>query len=76
MVVDPCGRLVDDPIPGGQDLFSPRPVPRGLSVLVREATYPELGADYFDPRHRERAKCLAIQPLERQWYRVILELVA
>jgi transposase len=42
-------------------------------LLSRQTTYRELGADYFDRRHAERATRRAIQVLERQGYRVRLE---
>ena len=42
-------------------------------LLSQHTTYSELGADYFDRRHADRARRRAIQALERQGYRVILE---
>ncbi len=42
-------------------------------LLSRQTTYRELGADYFDRRHAERATRRAIQVLEHQGYRVRLE---
>jgi hypothetical protein len=45
-------------------------------VLARQTTYPELGADYYDRRHAERARRQAIATLERQGYRVTLERAA
>lgn len=42
-------------------------------ILARGTTYQELGPDYFDHRHRERVRRRALQLLERQGYRVILE---
>jgi transposase len=42
-------------------------------LLARRTTYHELGADYFDRRHRERVARRAVQLLERQGYRVTLE---
>jgi len=42
-------------------------------LLSRETTYQELGADYFDRRHAERAQRRAVQTLERQGFRVTLE---
>jgi hypothetical protein len=45
-------------------------------LLARGTTYRELGADYYDRRHAERVTRRAIQALERQGYRVILEQAA
>ena len=45
-------------------------------LLTRNTTYQELGDDYYDRRHAERAKRRALQTLERQGYRVSLEPVA
>jgi transposase len=45
-------------------------------MLVRQVPYQELGPDYFDHRHTERVRRRAVQALERQGYRVILEPVA
>jgi transposase len=45
-------------------------------LLTRNTTYQELGDDYYDRRHAERAKRRALQTLERQGYRVILETAA
>jgi transposase len=42
-------------------------------LLARKTTYQELGGDYYDRRHTERVRHRAIQALERQGYRVILE---
>lgn len=42
-------------------------------LLSRHTTYQEPGADYHDRRHAERVRRRAIQSLERQGYRVILE---
>ena len=42
-------------------------------VLARRATYQELGADYFDRRHAERATRRAVRQLERLGYRVTLQ---
>ena len=42
-------------------------------LLARKTTYQDLGRDYYDRRHAERARHHAIQALERQGYRVILE---
>ncbi len=45
-------------------------------LLDRRTTYQELGADYFDGRQTERVKHRAIQALERQGYRVTLQVAA
>jgi len=45
-------------------------------LLARQTNYQELGADYFDRRHAERATRRAVQLLERQGYRVTLERAA
>jgi transposase len=45
-------------------------------VLAHSTTYQELGADYYDRRHTERITRRAMQTLEQQGYRVILERVA
>jgi transposase len=45
-------------------------------LLARQTAYHELGADYFDRRHRERVTRRAVQLLERQGYRVTLERAA
>jgi len=42
-------------------------------LLTRQTTYHELGDDYYDRRHAERAKRRALDTLERQGYRVVLE---
>jgi transposase len=42
-------------------------------MLSRQVPYQELGPDYFDHRHAERARRRAVQTLERQGYRVTLE---
>jgi transposase len=42
-------------------------------LLAEDTLYRELGADYYDRRHAERVRRRAIQLLERQGYRVILE---
>jgi len=42
-------------------------------LLTRQTTYHELGDDYYDRRHAERAKRRALETLERQGYRVVLE---
>jgi transposase len=45
-------------------------------VLARHSTHHELGADYYDRHHSERAARRATQTLEHQGYRVTLERVA
>src|SRR5262249_15709306 len=45
-------------------------------LLSRGVTYHELGPDYYDRRHTERVTRSALQALEAQGYRVILERVA
>jgi transposase len=42
-------------------------------LLTRRTTYQDLGDDYYDRRHAERAKRRALQTLEGQGYRVTLE---
>ena len=42
-------------------------------LLAEGTTYREPGADYYDRRHAERVRRRAIQLLERQGYRVVLE---
>ncbi len=42
-------------------------------LVARQVPYQEPGPDYYDRRHAERAKRRAIQALERQGYRVVLE---
>lgn len=42
-------------------------------VLARGTSYQELGVDYHDRRASERARRRAVQTLERQGYRVVLE---
>ncbi len=42
-------------------------------ILAKETTYQELGADYFDRRHRERAIRRRIKQLEQLGYKVTLE---
>jgi transposase len=42
-------------------------------VLARQTPYRELGADYYDHRHLQRARRRAVETLERQGYRVMLE---
>jgi hypothetical protein len=47
---------------------------RAVYHLLAEGTmYREPGADYYDRRHAERVRRRAIQLLERQGYRVVLE---
>jgi transposase len=45
-------------------------------LLTRGTTYQELGDDYYDRRHAERAKRRALETLQRQGYRVTLESAA
>jgi transposase len=45
-------------------------------LLAEGTTYRELGTDYYDRRHTHRVTRRAIQLLERQGYRVVLELAA
>jgi transposase len=45
-------------------------------LLTRQTTYHELGDDYYDRRQAERAKHRALAMLERQGYRVTLEVAA
>jgi transposase len=42
-------------------------------ILATEMTYQELGADYIDGRHRERAIRRRIKQLEQLGYKVTLE---
>jgi hypothetical protein len=42
-------------------------------LLAEGTTYREPGADYYDRRHADRVRRRAIQVLERQGYRVMLE---
>ena len=42
-------------------------------LLARKTTYHDPGADYYEHRHAERVRHRAVQLLERQGYRVILE---
>jgi len=42
-------------------------------LLAEGTTYCEPGADYYDRRHADRVRRRAIQVLERQGYRVMLE---
>lgn len=46
------------------------------AVLARETTYQELGAAYFDHRHREQVKRRALNTLQRLGYKVALETAA
>ena len=45
-------------------------------LLTRGTTYHDLGDDYYDRRHAERAKRRALETLERQGYRVTLDSAA
>jgi transposase len=45
-------------------------------ILAESTTYRELGADYYDRRHQQRVTRRAIQLLERQGYRVVLDTAA
>jgi hypothetical protein len=45
-------------------------------LLARQTTYQDPGADYYDRRQTERARRRAVQALERQGYRVILDRAA
>jgi transposase len=45
-------------------------------VLARQTTYQELGPDYYDRHHTERATRRAVQTLQQQGYRVSLERAA
>ncbi|HWW94991.1 MAG TPA: IS110 family transposase [Vicinamibacteria bacterium] len=42
-------------------------------ILARQVPYQELGPDYFDQHHAERARRRALQTLERQGYKVTIE---
>ncbi len=42
-------------------------------MLVRQTTYHDPGAEYYERRHADRVRRRAIQTLERQGYRVTLE---
>jgi len=42
-------------------------------LLARKTTYHDPGADYYEHRHADRVRHRAVQLLERQGYRVILE---
>jgi len=42
-------------------------------LLLRQTTYLDPGTDYYDRRHAERVRRRAIQTLERQGFRVMLE---
>jgi Transposase IS116/IS110/IS902 family/Transposase len=42
-------------------------------LLTRQVPYQQPGPDYYDHRHVERAKRRAVEALERQGYRVVLE---
>jgi hypothetical protein len=43
------------------------------TLLARDATYHELGADYFDRRHTERTIRRCVRVLERLGHRGTLE---
>jgi transposase len=45
-------------------------------ILAGQMTYQDLGSDYFDRRHTARVTRRAVQLLEQQGYRVILERAA
>jgi transposase len=45
-------------------------------MLAEGTTYRELGAEYYDRRHKQRVTRRAIQTLERLGYRVVLESAA
>jgi hypothetical protein len=45
-------------------------------VLAEGTPYRDLGPDYYDRRHARRVTRRAIELLERQGYRVTLELAA
>lgn len=45
-------------------------------ILARDVTYQELGADYFDQRHRDRAIRRHVKHLEQLGYRVTLDIPA
>jgi hypothetical protein len=51
----------------------PRHARHGLPLLTHKTTYHDPGADYSDRHRTERTRRRAIQALERQGYRVILE---
>ncbi|HXJ77380.1 MAG TPA: hypothetical protein VMS64_01750 [Candidatus Methylomirabilis sp.] len=42
-------------------------------LQTRRTTYHDLGAEYYDRRHVDRARRRALQTLERQGYRVTIE---
>ena len=42
-------------------------------LLIRQTPYQKAGANYYDRRHIERVRQRAIQALERQGYKVVLE---
>jgi transposase len=42
-------------------------------LLARKTTYHDPGADYYERRHADRVRQRAVQLLERQGYRVVLE---
>jgi transposase len=45
-------------------------------MLAQGTTYRELGADYYDRRHQQRVTRRAVELLERQGYRVVLQTAA
>ena len=45
-------------------------------MLARQVSYHDLGPDYYDRRHAERVRRRALDALQRQGYRVTLELAA
>jgi transposase len=45
-------------------------------MLAEGTTYRELGADYYDRRHQQRVTRRAVELLERQGYRVVLQTAA
>src|SRR5262249_21357134 len=45
-------------------------------LLVRKTTYRDASANHYDRRHNDRARQRAIQVLERQGYKVVLEPLA
>ena len=42
-------------------------------LMARKTSYQEAGADYYERRHTDRVRRRAIETLERQGYRVVLE---
>jgi hypothetical protein len=45
-------------------------------VLAQQRPYQDLGPDYFDARHRDRATRRALRTLEHLGYRITLEAAA